>query len=316
MASAQLTFPLIPRRRLIGLSFGAMHSARRGMGSDVAGSRPYSPGDDIDTIDWNASARLSAARASDEFIVRERFAEEAPRVVIICDRRPEMALYPAGLPWLSKPQAMRQAVELIAESALHARGLTGYLDYADAEHPDPRRRDPEPYWQPPRSQVSSWTVRERLDHPAFHAPGDNLTRALEHLQEAPNRVPPGSFVFVCSDFLVTPGTELWLRAAERRWDLVPVVIQDPIWEQSFPDVSSVVVPLADPHNGKVRHVRLKRAEVLARRAENERRLSRTLSDFVALALEPILIGTSAREPILQAFFAWAESRVYRWWHPW
>ncbi|MDQ3894878.1 MAG: DUF58 domain-containing protein [Actinomycetota bacterium] len=316
MASAQLTFPLIPRRRLIGLSFGAMHSARRGMGSDIAGSRPYSPGDDIDTIDWNASARLSAARASDDFIVREWFAEEAPRVVIICDRRRAMALYPAWLPWLSKPQAMRQAVELIAESALHARGLAGYLDYADAEHPDPGRRDPEPYWQPPRSQASSWSIRERLDHDAFHAPRDNLTRALEHLQEAPNRVPPGSFVFVCSDFIVSPERDLWLRAAERRWDLVPVVIQDPTWEQSFPDVSSLVVPLADPDTGKVRHVRLTRAEALARRAENERRLSRTLADFVALAVEPILIGTSAREPILQAFIAWAEGRAYRWWHPW
>ena len=35
----------------IGLSFGAMHSARRGRGSDVAGSRPYVPGDDVKAID-------------------------------------------------------------------------------------------------------------------------------------------------------------------------------------------------------------------------------------------------------------------------
>ena len=27
-----------------------MHSARRGLGSDVAGSRPYLPGDDMDAI--------------------------------------------------------------------------------------------------------------------------------------------------------------------------------------------------------------------------------------------------------------------------
>ena len=48
---------------MIGLAFGAMHSARRGMGSDVAGSRPYRPGDDVDAIDWAASAKLSAASA-------------------------------------------------------------------------------------------------------------------------------------------------------------------------------------------------------------------------------------------------------------
>src|ERR671922_937447 len=113
MPDARLTFPLVPRRRVIGLSFGTMRSLRRGSGTDVAGSRPYYPGDDIDSIDWAASARLSTARQSDEFVVRERFAEEAPRIVIVCDRRPEMAHFEAPLPWLDKAHAMRQAVELV-----------------------------------------------------------------------------------------------------------------------------------------------------------------------------------------------------------
>ena len=56
------TFPLIPRRRVLGLAFGGLHSARRGAGSDVAASRPYRPGDDVGKIDWPASARLSLAR--------------------------------------------------------------------------------------------------------------------------------------------------------------------------------------------------------------------------------------------------------------
>ena len=102
-----------------------MHSARRGLGSDVAGSRPYLPGDDMDAIDWAASARLSSARGTDEFIVRERFAEEAPRVVVVCDRRAGMGLYPEGLPWLRKPEAVAVAVELILSSAARARGFAG-----------------------------------------------------------------------------------------------------------------------------------------------------------------------------------------------
>src|SRR4030095_12125839 len=96
------TFPLTPKRRLIGLSFGGMRSARRGSGTDVAGSRPYRPGGDMDSIDWAASGRPSSARGTDEFVVRERFADEAPRVIIVCDRRPEMAAFPSHLPWLSK----------------------------------------------------------------------------------------------------------------------------------------------------------------------------------------------------------------------
>src|SRR5438034_3962690 len=207
-----------------------MHSARRGTGSDVAGSRPYLPGDDIDTIDWSATARLSSARDSDEFIVRERYAEEAPRVLIVCDRRPEMALYPARLPWLHKPDAVRLTVDLIAESTLRARGLVGYLDHADDEA----------FWQPPRSQAGFRAVRDhRLELDDFHGAQDNLVRALGHLEQVRGGLPAGSFVFVLSDFLVAPSEEGWAGALGR-WDVVPVVIQDPVWEASFPDVSSVV----------------------------------------------------------------------------
>ena len=107
------TFPLIPRRRVLGLPFGGLHSLRRGLGSDVAGSRPYQPGDDVDKIDWYASARLSLARGTEEFVVREHHAEEAPRVVVLCDRRPSMSVFPEGWPWLRKPEAIRNAVTLI-----------------------------------------------------------------------------------------------------------------------------------------------------------------------------------------------------------
>ena len=41
------SFPLIPRRRVLGLAFGGLRSVRRGAGSDVAASRPYRPGDDV-----------------------------------------------------------------------------------------------------------------------------------------------------------------------------------------------------------------------------------------------------------------------------
>ena len=52
-----------------------MHSARRGTGSDVAGSRRYVPGDDVKAIDWASSARLSSARGADEFVLRELYRE-------------------------------------------------------------------------------------------------------------------------------------------------------------------------------------------------------------------------------------------------
>src|SRR5919106_4348195 len=142
MPAYRPVFPLIPKQRLIGLAFGAVESVRRGRGFDVAGSRPYRPGDPFESIDWKASARLATARATDEFVVLERHAEEAPRVVVVCDRRPQMALYPPGSPWLSKPEAMREAVALIVASTHAAPGLFGYPDLPGTGARDALRRPP------------------------------------------------------------------------------------------------------------------------------------------------------------------------------
>jgi hypothetical protein len=285
----------------VGLAFGSLQSARRMTGSDVAGSRPYHPGDDMRTIDWNASAKLSAARSSDEFLVREHFAEEAPRVILVCDRRPEMELFPEELPWLSKPTVMREAGRLIVDSAQRARGLLGYLDYAEGGI--------EPFWRPPHSQQDFWRTKEsRLPHPTFRAPVDNVSHALGHLIDSRRALPAGTFVFVLSDFIEPIDEEPWAQALEQPWDLVPVVIQDTTWEQSFPDVSGLVVPLRDPATGRVAPARLTRREVAARRDANEQRLQALIAGFEAIDLDPVVISTSHRPGILAAFLDWADLR--------
>jgi uncharacterized protein (DUF58 family) len=296
-----LTFPLVPRHRLLGLAFGAMQSARRGIGSDVAGSRPYQPGDDVDTIDWHASARLSAARGSDEFVVRERFAEEAPRVVIVSDRRPAMSAFPESLPWLSKPRALAAAEQAIAASATQARGLVGYLDFADGE----------PDWRPPRTQANViGPVEADGVNRSFRAPVDNLTRAFAHLTQARRSLPPGTFVFVLSDFLVSPSADVWLQALAFRWDVVPVVIQDPTWEQSFPLVPSIAIPIVDAANGRRGTFRLREREAERRRDAHERRFRELLSGFLGLALDSVVIGSADPEAVLGPFLAWADARVF------
>jgi uncharacterized protein (DUF58 family) len=300
MALHELTFPLVPRRRLVGLPFGAMHSARRGVGSDVAGSRPYRRGDDIDAIDWAASARLSSARGTEEFVVRERFAEEAPRVVLVCDRRPEMALFPPGFPWLRKSDAMETAAQVVADSTAAARGFVGYLEYALGDVPT---------WRPPQTASTLWELRDRAN-PDFSAAEDTLELALDFLTQHRRAVPPGTFVFLFSDFLRPPSTEAWARALEFRWDLVPVVIQDPVWEQSFPQVDSLVLPLADV-SGAGSRVRLNRGESERRRAEHETRRGRLLTELVTLGIDPVLVSTADAEEIFRAFLTWANERQFR-----
>ena len=297
MSAAGLTFPLEPRRRLIGLSFGGMRSIRRGTGSDVAGSRPYHPGDNMDAIDWNASARLSAARDADEFIVREKFTDEAPRAIAVCDRRPEMSLFPTWLPWLAKPDAVRIATLMIADSTVAVRGLTGYVDLADGEV----------FWRPPRSQHEEWRTEERRP---FRAPEDNLAQAFQHLFSLRPPLPTGSFIFVVSDFVVMPPEDIWLQALERRWDLVPVVVQDPIWEQSFPDISGTAVPVLDPHTGNTSYLRMSRREAVERREQNEARWRKMLDAFDFMDIEPVIISSARADHILDAFSWWSEKRIH------
>ncbi len=300
MARPEATFPLVPRRRLVGPSFGGLTSTRRGTGSDVAGSRPYQTGDNVDWVDWNASARRSSARETDEFIVRVTYAEEAPRVVVLCDRRPEMALYPP--PWLDKAEAMRRTVELIVESAAVSRGFIGYLDYASGE----------PFWRPPQSERELWQIKERhLLWPDFDAPQETLALALDHLGQHRVALPSGSFLFVVSDFLVPPPEEAWTRALGHLWDVVPVVIQDPVWDQSFPDVGGIVVPFEDLASGRVLEVRLTARETRERREANERRLERLLESFREQEIEPVLVSTTDPGEILTSFLAWTEERLYR-----
>jgi uncharacterized protein (DUF58 family) len=299
---ARLTFPLVSRRRVIGLSFGTMKSLRRGSGTDVAGSRPYRPGDDMDSIDWAASARLSTARGADEFVVRERFAEEAPKVVIVCDRRPEMACYGPPLPWLDKPAAMRTVVELVLASAGAAGGFVGYLDYADGE----------PHWRQPKGDRKLIELRdERLWSNEYGGPTDWLERSVEHLASHTRAVTPGTFVFLLSDFIPSPSTELWLSAIEHRWDVVPIVIQDPTWEQSFPDVDGIVVPMRDARTGTVSSVRMRRKEVVARREENRERTAALLEMFRQLDIDPVVVTSSDRGHILAEFLLWTDLRRTR-----
>ena len=256
----------------------------------------------MDAIDWAASARLSTARSSYEFLVRERFAEEAPKVVIVCDRRPNMAHYSSPLPWLDKPLAMRRVVELILASAGAAGGFVGYLDYADGE----------PHWRQPKGERKLLEIRDhRLTSSEFNGPSDWLELSVAHLAAHPRAVSAGTFIFVLSDFIPTPSKEMWLTAAEHRWDIVPIVIQDPTWEQSFPDVSGIVVSLRNPGNGRIAPVRLRANEAAARRVANEERTRDLLETFRAIDVDPILVSSTDPGEVLAPFLAWTDLRRTR-----
>jgi uncharacterized protein (DUF58 family) len=280
---------------VIGLAFGGVRSARRGIGSDVASTREYHPGDDVGWIDWAASAKLSAAQGDDEFIVRERFADEAPRVVVLCDRRPSMSIGSSKLRRLDKPHALLTALDLIGQSALAARSLTGYLDYAEGE----------PFWRPPRSEHRA--EPGTFERP-YGAPDDTVSLGLDFLGEHRRDLPTQAFVFVLSDFVVPPALRVWERALEHRWELVPVVIQDPVWERSFPAVGGVTIPYSDPGSGHLVPIRVSQREAARLREEHETRWDGLVRDFRSLGVEPVSVTSHDTTGVLESFLRWADLR--------
>jgi uncharacterized protein (DUF58 family) len=292
------TFPLVPRRRLTGLPFGDLPSRRRGHGSEVIGSRLYEPGDPVSTIDWFASARLSEARGGDEFVVRDRAADEAPRVAIVLDRRPAMGLYPSPLPWLEKREAQRQAAISVSASAAAARADIAALDFSGGEA----------WWLPPGRRDRAWLVAERAGDATFDAPEDTILRSLRFLEQRRTDMPGGTFLFVLSDFLTELPVDAWLDAIGHGWDIVPVVIQDPVWERSWPEIGGVAVPVADPRTGRVELVRMSRRQAEQRRIENAERYAELLAELESLGLRPVEIGTGEPASVDEAFLGWAEER--------
>ena len=113
-----------------------------------------------------------------------------------------------------------------------------------------------------------------------------------------------------SDFLEQPEHDEWLRALERRWELVPVVIQDPVWEQSFPDVAGAVVPFGDLESGRVKLVRFSEGDVTERRDENEARLHGLLRTLRSLDMDPVLVSSHEARDVILAFLTWADQRLF------
>ena len=214
-----------------------------------------------------------------------------------------MSLCPPGMPFLRKAEAAEVARGLIEASVAESRGLVGRL-----EHERPGTVD----WCPPTSGRRHITLAEHA-LPERDGAADGITAMFEFLTLHRRQVPSASFVFVLSDFLEATPLETWESALDRGWDIVPVVVQDPVWEQRFPDVDRVVAPLVGS-DGRVRLVRLAKGESQAWRERHEARLARLVDGLRSLGVEPVLIGSDDREHVFEAFLSWSAERQAAWGH--
>ena len=283
-------FPFPARRRITGALLGEATSVRRGESADIAGSRAYVPGDDPRAIDWAGSARLTAARGRDQFLVREFHAEQTPVAAIVCDRSPSMSAAPApGTPFLSKPETLAQVAALIADSALAARSTFAFFEF----------RDGTSFFSPPgtrgaRAQLDQWT----------QAPGRGAAFSADQLLHAlvaeRAHLPAGTLVFVLSDFLRSPSDAAWPLVFDAGWELVPVVIQDPVWEQSFPlEAAGLVLDQGDAP------ARIGTSDALRLKREHEGRLGEIASWSARHGFDAVIPRGYQPRQVVDEFRVWA-----------
>ena len=289
MSSSPL-LELEPHVRIIGSLFGSAPSRRRGTSDDVVGSRPYQVGDDIRRIDWATSARLSALRGEDQFVVRESYGEEAPIVCLTLDRSPSMALYPREYPWLHKPDAVREIAEVVGLSARHYHCPLAFLD-ADT-------------WRPPTTLTGSEEFGRLPDEGSYDRSEETMGSLFGRLRSVAHMLPGGTFVFCCSDFLEVPAERELAMFVDSEWELVPVVVQDPLWEQSYPEAAGeVALPVCD-QSGRFRLLRQSRVQVSERRRMHEARLRRLEELFTGYGFPPIVISEVGPAALAESLMSW------------
>jgi uncharacterized protein (DUF58 family) len=215
-------------RRLVHDQFaGDYHSVFKGSGMEFDEVRPYQPGDEVRTIDWNVTARMSQPYI-------KRYIEARELTVMLVVDASASGDFGSTARFKRELAAELAAVVAFAATSNHDRvGLIVFSDRIELHIP-PRRG---------RRHILR-IVRELL---AFEPVGrtTNIAHALNTL----NRIyEKRSIVFLISDFQANPDSYRQpLYMTSRRHDTIAVDLHDPL-ERALPGVG--LVALEDAESGK------------------------------------------------------------------
>ncbi len=213
------------RRVVSNLLAGQYHSVFKGRGMAFSEVRPYQPGDEIRSIDWNVTARMNDAHVKVFTEVREL------TVMLLVDISGSQGFGSRGK---TKGEMAAEVAAQIAFSAIANNDRVGLVLFSDqVELVIPPKKG--------RKHVLR-VVTEILEHRAVGR-GTDLSAGLTWLLRVAKR---RAVTFLISDFLVEE-YEAALRAAARTHDVIPVVVRDP-FEDAFPRLG--LVELEDPETGQ------------------------------------------------------------------
>jgi len=247
---------------------GQYHSAFKGRGMEFAEVRPYLPGDDVRTIDWNVTARTGEAHV-------KRFVEERELTVMLLVDASASTMF--GSVKQFKRELAAEIGALLAFSAIRNNDKVGLIIFTDRiELAIPPRKG---------NRHVLRVIREIMNHEAIGR-GTDMAAALDYLDRVTHR---RCVTFLLSDFLCD-GVERSLAASARRHDLVAAVFDDPR-DVDLPNVGLVAVD--DPETGASlvvdtgdRHVRAEhRRRQLESHAARDRMLRSAGIDAVRLSTD-------------------------------
>ena len=195
---------------------GQYQSVFKGRGMEFAEVRHYLPGDDIRTIDWNVTARTGVPHV-------KRFVEERELTVMLLVDASASTHF--GTVKQLKSEMAAELAALFAFSAITNNDKVGLVMFSDQVE----------LALPPKKGTRHVlrVIREVLSFkPQGH--GTDIAVALEHLNHVTKR---RCVTFVISDFLDT-GARLALKIANRRHDVIAVVLDDPR-DLTLPDIGLI-----------------------------------------------------------------------------
>ena len=213
---------------------GNYTSVFKGQGLAFREVRQYQPGDDVRTIDWNVSARMSDTYV--KVFVEER--EMTVMLVVDLSRSEQF-----GTRTFSKSRLAAEVGALCAFSAIKNNDRVGLILATDQI---------EKIVPPKKGQKHVMRVVREILGAEPERTGTDLKVALETLYSVARR---RSVAFVLSDFFAS-GYERALSLAAARHDVIPVVLTDPRDDElcdvglaSFEDLEtgeSVVIDTSSP----------------------------------------------------------------------
>jgi len=268
---------------------GAYRSNFRGTGIEFEEVRPYQPGDEVRSIDWNVTARTGEPH------IKTYIEDRQLTLQLLVDTSRSMDF---GSREKTKREAAAELCALLSYVAMSQQDQVGLCLYA---------AEPGLYLSPDKGQHHVLRVVREVMAAEASGYGSSLAAVLDHqLRHLKQR----TLIIVLSDFL-DPRDEEWERVlgrAARRHDVLCIRVFDPL-EEELPKAG--IITLRDVESGRVTEIDTGSSAIRQRWAADARRrrdsllalLSRSRVDLAEVST----VGDVA-EPIVRAFHRRARGR--------